>query len=590
MGKIRKLDQKIIDQIAAGEVVERPSSVVKELVENSIDAESKNITIRLENGGIDKIEIIDDGVGMNLDDLIVAVDSHSTSKIEIFDDIVSVDTLGFRGEALSSISSVSKVSISSKSADSKETGGNLISVEGGDKKDPQKTSRDIGTTVSVSEIFYNIPARKKYLKTPRTEYRKILDLLQPMFLINPQVHFVLEHNGKEVYNLPSIKDSQIGTIHPQRISQLIKDIEFLPLFYDGEGITIGGFVGHPKHFGKKVSNQYTFVNGRSIWDNGIAKSVSLGGNRFIPEGQRLPFIVSINIRGDLVDVNVHPRKREVRFINPYRVYSAVEDSIRAALSTISKTDDVDERELLFRDRQEEGHQTPTEKKQESRIDLFRSGRELDVDESLEFSRMILQDSSSDLEVKEEDSVSQFLNRYLVTEKEGDLWIVDQHAAAERVRFERLLSEYDGKGIESQSLLVSEDLKLSKSDEEFIKEHGKALGYLGFEFDNSSHLSALPSMLSKADPKQLVKEIIDELKDVEEFDSKEQILSGEYRDGIIATMACHSSVRANKRISSEEAKNIMRELMECENSYSCPHGRPIIWKLSPSEIDKHFNRT
>jgi DNA mismatch repair protein MutL len=589
MAKIHKLDQTIINQIAAGEVVERPASVVKELVENSIDAGAKNITVRLQKGGIDKIEVIDDGAGMTVDDLDMAVEPHATSKIENLEDIVNVDTLGFRGEALSSISSVSKVSITSKSDESSESVGYVIHVEGGHKKQPTKTSRDIGTTVSVENIFYNIPARHKFLKTERTEYRKVLDIFQPITLANPNVHFVLEHNGKEIYNLPSIKDSDRGSVHPQRVSQLIKDTQFLPVFYDGEGITVGGYVAHPKHFAKRVSDQYIFVNGRSIWDNGIAKSVTLGANRFIPEGNRLPFVICINIQPKLVDVNVHPRKLEVRFANPYRVFSAVEDAVRSAFSNISKNEAVSEREAVFRLPQEDDRQTPT-KHMESRADLFRSGRELDVDESLEFSRMILQDSGGKPYGNSNLVVQQFLNRYLVTEKEGDLWIVDQHAAAERIRFEKLLSEYDGKGVESQSLLVPQELKLSQSDKEFIEENRRAFKWLGFEFDEDKRLKSLPNILSGSDPVSLVKEILESLKDVEDFDSKDQILSGKYRDSVIATMACHSSIRANRKISGEESRRLVEDLLECENSYSCPHGRPIVWKLSPSEIDKHFNRT
>jgi DNA mismatch repair protein MutL len=533
--------------------------------------------------------VIDDGLGMTADDLDMAVEPHATSKIENLEDIVNVDTLGFRGEALSSISSVSKVSITSKSDESGESVGYVIYVEGGHKKQPTKTSRDIGTTVSVENIFYNIPARHKFLKTERTEYRKVLDIFQPITLANPNIHFVLEHNGKEIYNLPSIKDSDRGSVHPQRVSQLIKDTQFLPVFYDGEGITVGGYVAHPKHFSKKVSDQYIFVNGRNIWDNGIAKSVTLGASRFIPDGNRLPFVICINIQPKLVDVNVHPRKLEVRFANPYRVFSAVEDAVRSAFSNLSKSEAVSEREDVFRLPQEDDHQATT-KNMENRVDLFRSGRELDVDESLEFSRMILQDSGGKPYGDSNLVVQQFLNRYLVTEKDGDLWIVDQHAAAERIRFEKLLSEYEGKGVESQSLLVPQELKLSQSDKEFIEENRKALKWLGFAFDEDVKLKSLPNILSGSDPVSLVKGILESLKDVEEFDGKDQILSGEYRDSVIATMACHSSIRANRKISSEESRRLIEDLLECENSYSCPHGRPIVWKLSPSEIDKHFNRT
>lgn len=594
MGKIHKLNQKVIDQIAAGEVVERPASVLKELIENSIDADARDINIKIENGGMSLIEVIDDGVGISKGDLGLCLDSHSTSKIKEIEDIINIDTLGFRGEALSSISVVSRVCILSRESGSSKTGGNMIEVKGGDKSAIKTTSRDNGTTVVVEDIFYNIPARKKFLKSPRTEYRKILDVFLPIALINPNVHFVLENDGKQVYNLPAIKDSQKGTVHPQRLKSLIKDVEFFPVFYDGEGITIGGYIGHPKHFSKRVSEQYIFVNGRNIWDFGIVKSVSLGARRFIPKGTKIPFVISINILPRLVDVNVHPRKSEIRFLNPYRVYSAVEMSVNKALGSVSKTDK-ENRDELFRVDQEE-KQRPDIGHDESRAELFRSGKDYDVDESMEFSRIILQDSDVD-EYKasfkgDNGAVVQLLNRYIVTEKDGDILIIDQHAAAERIRFEKLLQEYSGKGVESQSMLVPIQLDITASDREFIKEYIKALRWFGFEFDINKKVSvkAIPSLLSGADISLLVKDVIERLKDVEEFENKDQILSGEYKDSVIAIMACHSSVRANKKISKLEAKQILEDLSKCENAYSCPHGRPIVWKLNPSEIDKHFNRT
>ncbi|MFH1547479.1 MAG: DNA mismatch repair endonuclease MutL, partial [bacterium] len=347
MGKIHKLDQKVIDQIAAGEVVERPSSVLKELLENSIDADSTIITVKIRNGGIDYLEVQDKGVGISKDDLDECLNSHSTSKILQIDDIENIDTLGFRGEALSSISSVSTISVVSKERDSEELGGYKIKSIFGDKSETSSASRDVGTTIVVESLFQNIPARKKFLKSGKTEYRKILDVFQKIVLINPHIHFILFNDDKQVFNLPLVTDSQKGTLHPQRVSEIVKNIKLLPIFYDGEGITIGGFVGHPKHFSSRVSDQYIFVNGRGIWDSGIAKSISLGASRYIPVGSKIPFVISITILPHLIDVNVHPQKSEIRFANPYRVYSAVEDAVKKSLSSISKNES-DDRESLFR--------------------------------------------------------------------------------------------------------------------------------------------------------------------------------------------------------------------------------------------------
>ncbi len=618
MSSIKKLDPNLVDQIAAGEVVERPASVVKELVENSIDAGADKIEIVIEDGGKKSISIKDNGLGMSVEDLEVAVESHTTSKIESLDDIVNIRTLGFKGEALSSIASVSKMQIISL----EEGGDNAykVLVDGGEKSEPEITSRNRGTTITVEDIFYNVPARRKFLKTDKTEYRKILEVFSPIALINPQVHFILKSDGREVYNLPSIKDVNQGAIHPDRLSELFKDIDFVELFYDGESITVGGVVAHPRHHKSRTRNRYVFVNGRPVWDSGIVKAVSVGANRFIPATEKVPFAISVNISPKYVDVNVHPQKSEVRFSNPYRVYSAVEKAVKAAYEKDLQENESDAEFARFR---KDGVRQGLSHTEAKEID---TRKVYDSEDSLRFSRMVLEDSRQSDKRKtsnhrEDDSeapsffsaessgstneditieshatfgapTQQFLNRYIVTERGNELWIIDQHAAAERIRFETLLDNYENKSIESQLLMDAQEIELSKSEAAFVNENMETLEQLGYSLeivDSAIKLKAVPALLQGGDHESVIMEILDELEQIDDFADKQGILRGKYRDSVIATMACHSSVRMNRKLARQEADGIVKDLMRCRNSYSCPHGRPIIWKLSPKEIEKHFER-
>lgn len=610
MGKIQKLDSDVIDQIAAGEVVDRPASVLKELLENAIDAGSTKISVKLQDGGIKCIEVSDNGVGIDADDLEIALDSHTTSKIRSADDIASVMTLGFRGEALSSIAAVSKVTISSMARAESSKVANEISAAGSKKNPRRFVSREFGTTVRVEDIFYNIPARRKFLKTPKTEYAKLLDVFIPLAIINPQIHLVLINDGKTVYNLPAVDKASGGMIHPARLGQIMKKYEFVNLFYDGEGITVGGVVAHPKHHTPKTSAQYCFVNGRAIWDNGIAKSVALGASRFIPDGQKVPFAVALNLNYSLVDVNVHPRKTEVRFANPYRIYSAVELAVKKAYESTLQVNEVDEEFNRFREKGASFGEGNRERR-ESAAEFTPSytSKKQAIEDSLRFSRMILQDSDSgqvetagsrmtdDLpdstyQYNNQVFAKQFLGRYIVSSMGDKLLIIDQHAAAERIRFERLLSQYAEKNVETQQILTPVKIELGQSLLAYVEERAEVFRNMGYDFQISEgivEINGVPSVVAAADHETLFQELAEEVKDLGDVADHEGILRDKYRDPIIATLACHSSVRMNQRLSDSEAVALVKDLMKCKNSYSCPHGRPIIWELGKKEMDTHFER-
>ncbi|MDD3661650.1 MAG: DNA mismatch repair endonuclease MutL, partial [Candidatus Dojkabacteria bacterium] len=497
MGKIITLSKELINHIAAGEVVERPASVLKELLENAIDAGSDKISVKVGQGGIEHIEVSDNGSGIEPDDLENAVQPHSTSKINSVDDLSHIETLGFRGEALASVAAISKLSILTKTEASSTA--QMMVVTGGEIAPVKMASRDTGTTIRVEDLFHAVPARKKFLKQPKTEYRKIIDVFVPLALMHPEIHWTLESDGRIVHTLPSIAGTLGGSLHPQRVFELLPGIEFVEVFYDGEGIVVGGMVGHPSHKAPRVSERYVFVNGRPVWDNGIAKAVMMGSARFIPEGMRVPFLISLNISHDQVDVNVHPRKMEVRFANPYRVYSAVESAVRKAYEdNVRESLSSEEPHRLRRggageDISNEGgrehtlsdsfeNRSTTQSFRESTHAISRPVNPHTVEESLSFSKLILsdasqeggtgvlpQESSKSPEIDPDTVVSarQYLNRYVIAQLNDAILIIDQHAAAERIRFEKLLRDYEDRGIESQTLMLPLEIRMSSKELLFV---------------------------------------------------------------------------------------------------------------------------
>ncbi len=627
MADIYELDQQTINAIAAGEVVERPASVLKELLENSIDAGATVITVHCLKGGIELIEVSDNGSGISKDNLDRIARPHSTSKISESGDIERVSTLGFRGEALASIAAVSDIEIIT--FDGSDRSGSQLSISYGERQDIKAVSRENGTTMKVKHLFKSVPARRKFLKLPQTEYRKILDVFIPHALIHPEIQFVLRHDSREIYNLPKVANASVASIHPERVHALFPDMEWVDLFFDGEGVVIGGYVGHPLHQKTTVDARHIFVNGRPIWDNGIARSVIVGASRFIAEGMKLPFILSLNVPHSYVDINVHPRKLEVRFANPYRMYSSVEKAVKASFETKLSDDFIgDEERVADRLRPRSNGVTSSLSSRSDtgsvggsyslwdRNEESMSGRKsFDVEESLNFTKEILREdiSNNPIFTKEglehydshrteqiqtssigEGTVNarQYMNRYIVAEVSGKLLVVDQHAAAERIRFEKLLSEFETNGIENQTLLVPIEFSVTKSDAvlyENIHDLLMKLGY-GVTVDGEKIIvSSVPAQIKAGDHQQILLEIVNELKENEVIHDQEVTLQDKYLDSVVATMACHSSVRMNQKISDLEASAIIRDLYKCKNSYSCPHGRPIVWKLSPEEIDSKFDR-
>lgn len=611
MKSIKKLPQELINQIAAGEVIERPASVVKELLDNSIDAEADILKIRVKNGGLDLIEVSDNGLGISPDALPLAFEAHSTSKIEKIEDLDALISMGFRGEALSTIVAISEVTAISKTEGS---GAYKIQYSSTEQYKIAEAARDRGTTVTVERLFGNIPARLKYMKSADTEYRKILQILYPYFIIYPNLSFVLEKDGKNIINLPKISGIQSRTVHPGRFKEVVRN-EFadrmIDLFYDGDGLKIGGLIGHPSLHQSKANHIYAFVNGRPVNDRGIIKSVLQGYNRFIPHGERVPFVLMLDIKPDLVDVNVHPRKEEVRFINPYRVYSAIENAVSATLSKEVKG------ELSTSIEYRSG--TTGDENAYNRLrsivdgDVAEAGRsQLDfsnrnsISDSLFFSETLLkgygespppsEDFTSGLSSEKPItdsiiSVVQMFKKYIFVQFEEELWVIDQHAAAERITFEKLLKNMGGSGDnEVQNLLVPEVVALDETEAIFFSENIEFFSSLGFAVDVSGDkvtINAVPSYFYKSDLQKMVKELVD-LTGITDGGNKFEL--DRAKEDIVATIACHNSIRSNQKLHQDEGRALLQQLLQCDNPYSCPHGRPVVWRQSLQELDKKFDRT
>jgi DNA mismatch repair protein MutL len=599
--KLIKLPQEVVNQIAAGEVVERPASVVKELVDNSIDANSTKITVRVKNGGIDMIEVSDNGHGISKENLPLIFDAHTTSKIQNIEDLNTLISMGFRGEALSTITSVAKVHVASK--DIKETFANVITFNEEGKSKTKKTAKEEGTTVRVQNLFYNIPARRKYLKTAQTEYRKIYELLNNYYLIYPNIHFILEKNAKVVVDLKPVSKSKKGEVTSERVKEVMNKEEgsFLKLFYDGSGMKISGYIAHPSTHKSTRAKSYIFVNNRPITDKGIYRAIYEGYSRYLPSGQKVDFAINIKMDPKFVDVNVHPRKEEIRFENPYRIYSAIEDAVRHTLKRELSFEDTSSNKNFASMREKfnksSSKQSSTQSKQYQPHNIYRKSNS--VKDSLLFSKELLSSQSEDkytstqeeLPWEQEDKVRdmfQIFNKYIVIEFTDDkLWLIDQHAAAERINFEKLSK---GKqGLDLQNFLVPVEIQLKKEEVLFLEENKKFFEEMGIMYDIKEKkiiLRTVPTAFSQSDFEKIFEEIFaleDNLENLKKNFKK-------LRDDILATISCHTSIRSGQNLDQEIMFNLFKELSECENPYSCPHGRPAVWKLTLAQIDNNFERT
>ena len=669
MGKIVLLDETTINQIAAGEVIERPASVVKELMENSIDAGATSITVEVQNGGIKRIKIIDNGSGMKEDDLEFAFERHATSKIRTAEDLASIRSMGFRGEALASIASIAHVEMISKTED--EAIGHKIVIEGGNVLEKEEVGTKTGTSITISNLFYNTPVRYKFLKKDFTEAGYIEDAVTRIAIANPNISIKLINDNKTI--IQTAGNGDLKTVVYGLYGKDVTD-NLVEAKYELEDIRVEGLVGKPEIARGNRTYQMFFVNKRFIKDKTLSSAIEQAFKGLLPIGKYGMAILNIEIDPSKIDVNVHPTKLEIRFQEEQKVFKAVYYTIKEALlqgditrnseapiieekSLVNKEDiqivEIKEKEKNLKNIEEPKEQAILDKPQPHGLfNMFRKKEEAFIEHQSEnaieqiFNRAGAEEKREIEEKKEEvredvkdekieekaedndfnqmyskafgteikneekkpniESISLFedseeykqikaykycgsiFSTYLVIEIENEVYIIDQHAAHERIKYEQIKKNfYSDNEMDSQMMLLPDIINLTHKEKNIVQENTELFKKAGFVFeefgDNTIRLLGVPSMCMELDTKELFLNILDAIGTVAITAVQEK------EDKFIATVACKAAVKANRELSKAEVDSLMGELLKLPNPFTCPHGRPTAIKMTKADIEKKFER-
>jgi DNA mismatch repair protein MutL len=582
---IQQLPGHLINQIAAGEVVERPASVVKELVENSLDAGADDIHIDIAAGGAKLIRVRDNGAGIPKDELALALSRHATSKISSLEDLEAVVSLGFRGEALPSIASVARLVLTSHGA-ARESAWQ-IEADGGEISSPRPAAHGRGTTVEVNDLFYNTPARRRFLRTERTEFGHIEKWLRRLALSRPGVAFSLTHNQRTVLKLPAAasREQQLA-----RLAKLCGDAfaeQSIHLEHETEGVALQGWIALPTYNRSQPDQQYWFVNGRSISDKTLTHAARHAYRDVLFHGRFPAYVLNLAIDPASVDANAHPAKHEVRFRDGRRVHGIVTQTVEAALAETRPGGHGPAPAVIAR--YAESAQRP----------LHLPGGERsgpgNVREALAgYGR--LRDAAAELraETAEDEvpplgfAIAQLAGVYILAENRDGLIVVDMHAAHERITYEKLKQSFEDRAIVRQPLLVPVTLAVAENEADLVERASRDLEALGLSVDRSGPTTLvvreIPALLRNSDVEALLRDL---LADVGEAGSSSRVEDAS--DDFLATMACHYSVRANRRLSLEEMNALLREMETTERADQCNHGRPTWTAISLAELDRLFLR-
>jgi DNA mismatch repair protein MutL len=585
MAKIKILPEELVNQIAAGEVVERPASVVKELVENALDAGATFLEINIEKGGIEKIEVRDNGQGMSKEDAVLAVKRYSTSKIDSVDDLNQIKTFGFRGEALASIGSVSKFKLATKTADSVE--GTQVLMEGGKQPTVSVCGHPQGTTVTVNDLFFNVPARKKFMKTPQTEFKLIREFVTGQAICHPQIGFRLIHNEREVFHLQENQNLS------ERLTNLLNvDLEkFIPVELEGDYFQLRGFVGLPEIARKKQSIQYLFINQRFLTNKTVVGAIYKAYQDLLPSGTKPAFILKLNIRQDLIDVNVHPRKEEVKFVSPGVIFNALQSAVYSKLNQAAETQNTVYRSPPGRTDQ----QSANTKKSKSYYQPPEERHRPSFSQHQEFMQSMFKDKSDNYSEVSEGDIWQIGNLYLVSQIKEGLIIYDQHAAEERILFERFKKDFLAKRGDRQELMFDEEIELNQEDIEVLKKQKNTLTAVGFDFnvkENTAVFTGVPVVLKDKNIDRVIRDYIDELKEPEEEVQIKPTEAGIDRNTLtsLAYLACRSAVKQGDKLAPPKRRQVIDKVAKLGvKGMTCPHGRPTYIKISLANLNKRFHR-
>ncbi len=629
---IRQLPDTLINQIAAGEVVERPASVVKELVENALDAGARRIDIDLEEGGVRLVRIRDDGAGIAAADLPLAVSRHATSKIASLDDLEAVATLGFRGEALPSIASVSRFALSTRRDG--DAHGATLRVEGGKVGDVVPAQHPRGTTVEVRDLFYNVPARRKFLRAERTELSHVEEWLRALALARPDVELRVSHNGRASrrYRGTDLGDAaDAGSATPERLVETLGGdfaANALRVDHSGAGLRLHGWVGRPAYNRASTDQQYLYVNGRGVRDRNVAHAVRQAYSDVLFHGRHPAFVLFLETDPRAVDVNVHPAKHEVRFresrlVHDF-VYRTLQEALAATRAGVAAGADASMAAA--------GAALPGDAggaHAHAHWAMPQSRLALQVDDARAGYAALYGAAATDAAVGAPGAASgdhhghghghghahghlhrhaypplpasgdatlpplgralaQLHGIYILAESAEGLVVVDMHAAHERIGYEKLKAAHDSAGMRSQPLLVPQQVAVSEREAELAERESATLAELGFEVSRAGPqsllLRAVPALLADGDTAALLRDV---LVDLREHGASRRV--AEQRDELLATMACHGALRANRRLTLPEMDALLREMETTERSGQCNHGRPTWARFGLAEIDRWFLR-
>ncbi|HAR48545.1 hypothetical protein ER57_15025 [Smithella sp. SCADC] len=593
--RIVVLSTEIANKIAAGEVVERPASIVKELLENSIDAGATDIRVELEKGGCQSIKVIDNGSGIEHEDVPLVFERHATSKIYKFDDIFNVLSFGFRGEAMPSIASVACVELLTRRKN--DISGTKAILEAGAIKEVAPAGSPEGTQISVTKIFANVPARRKFLKTEATEQGACLDVVTRLALAHPEIRFKVSANGKEVFTAPEVSDIS------KRISMIMgDDFSAHCIFVDmqKDNVSLTGFISRPEFTKSNSKSIYLYVNKRFIRDNSVTHAV-LSAYRQIIEPRRYPAaVLFLDMPPENVDVNVHPAKLEVRFKNAHGVYELVSKTISQNLAGAETSKGNFIYRLASKDKDKFSYSSLTIREKSPTIPFGMFSRQ-NLQQAINddfLKRPVAQKSistveSDDVRAKETISftgmkyVGQFANTYLIFENDENLVLIDQHAAHERIILEKL-KKTSGEKVVCQSLLIPEIINLTSAQITLFSDYIDFLREIGLEIEifgrDTIAVKAVPATLAQVKISEMISDIADQLSDQNRMPSLQ-----EKREKILASLACRAAIKANRVLSNEEIAALCRELEATPFNLTCPHGRPITINFSLSEIERMFKR-
>jgi len=564
MAKIIQLPQSLIAKIAAGEVIERPVYAVKELIENALDAYATSIVIHIEQSGLRTITVIDDGEGMSAEDIAIAVKPHATSKLSDEDMLTQIATLGFRGEALSSIAAISDLTISSRRQ--MDAIGSQLHVVNGVVENVIPFGMPSGTHVTVKDLFSPVPARKKFLKSEKTEFRLIAELVMQYALSFSHVKFSLHHNGKQIVDIP-----KVNNIHERVYLLLGKDYfsSLMPIDHEESYTKISGFLARPPFTSSSATKQFIFVNGRIISDRVVSQTVRESLGTMLEKTHHPVFILFFTLPYDLIDVNVHPRKETIHFSNTLLITQAIKSALGKSLAKHTTLYD----ESIF---------------DEDTYTYDKSGS------TKTYAADMIRENVKPWDVRSQDKILtsdilQLHNLYLLTQTTQGFVLIDQHAAHERILYEQFSQEFTKQRKSSQAVLLANPLsfELSIGDGSLVEEHSDLFASLGLTFEhfggNTYLLTTIPIIFQDRDPRRLINELLENIRE------EKNVSLDEMSQRMLAFLACRSAVMAGEKLSKKQMKDLIEKLEETPNNATCPHGRPTKIAVSLDRLNRMFKR-